>query len=142
MNEQERWQLITDLDEELLKEGVILSEWSTFLVRDADTAFASGANLAAILTALAAVESHLKYEYGDRARERLVELIDKASIEEGLRADLHRLRRYRNKWVHVDEPRNDEKLLSRPDQYEAELEEMAVLAIRSLRRTLYTEQWL
>jgi hypothetical protein len=65
MNEQERWQLITDLDEGLLKEGVTLSEWSAFLVRDADTAFASGADLAAILTALAAVESHLKYEWGD-----------------------------------------------------------------------------
>ena len=141
MTEEEKWEFINDLDEELLLGGVILSEWSAFLVRDADTAFASGANLAAILTALAGIESHLKYEYGSNQRERLVDLIDSASIDEALRAELHVLRRYRNKWVHVADPHEDTGLLAQPDTHAAELEQMASRAIRALRQAIYTEQW-
>jgi hypothetical protein len=142
MTEQEKWDFVNQLDEDLLKGGVMLSEWSTFLIRDADIAFTSGANLAALLTALAGIESHLKYEYGERKRERLVDLINKAPIEEDLRRDLHRLRKYRNQWVHVDVPSDDETLLSDPEKHERELEVMATLAIRSLRRTIYAEQWI
>ena len=69
-------------------------------------------------------------------------MIDKAPIEEDLRQDLHRLRKYGNQWVHVDEPAEDESLLADPEGHEAELQEMAVLAIRSLRRTICTEQWI
>lgn len=142
MNEQDKWEFLNKLDEELLKGSVILSEWSTFLIREADVAFTSGANLSALITALAAVESHLKYEYGEKTRERLVDLIDKATIEEDLREDLHRLRKYRNHWVHVEDPSNDETLITDPWKHERELEDMAMLAIRSLRRTIYTEQGL
>jgi hypothetical protein len=142
MNENEKWDFINKLDEELLVGGVILSEWSTFLIRDADTAFAAGAHLAAILTALAGIESHLKYEYGSEQRERLVQLIDAASITDELRAELHELRRYRNRWVHVSDPHDDANLLSRPEAHEAELEQMATRAIRALRQTIYTEQWI
>jgi hypothetical protein len=141
MTEQDKLEFINKLDEELLKGGVILSEWSTFLIRDADVAFQSGAHLSAILTSLAAVESHLKYEYGEKKNERLVDLIDKAPIEEDLREDLHLLRKYRNKWVHVNDPGQDDDLLTKPDKYEEELEKMACLAIKSLRRSIYTEQW-
>jgi len=142
MNEQDKWEFINALDEELLKGGVILSEWSTFLIRDAEMAFVSGANLSTLLTALAGVESHLKYEYGEGKRDRLVDLISKAPIEDDLRQDLHHLRKYRNRWVHVDDPTDDEDLLSDPEKHEKELEEMAKLAIRSLMRTIYTEQWI
>lgn len=141
MTEQKKRDFINQLDENLLQGGVLLSEWSTFLIRDTDIAFTSGANLAAMLTALAGIESHLKYEYGEKKRERLVDLIDKSPIEEDLRQDLHRLRRYRNQWVHVDDPSADETLLSDPEKHERELEVMATLAIRSLRRIMYAEQW-
>ncbi len=117
MTEQDEWDFINNLDEELLKGGVILSEWSVFLIQDADFAFAAGANLGALPTALAGIESHLKYEYGENKRERLIELIDKASIEEDLRQNLHRLRKYRNQWVHVDEPAEDESLLVDPEKH-------------------------
>lgn len=142
MNENEKWDYINELDEELLKGGVILSEWSSFLIRDADKAFVNGANLSALLTALAGVESHLKYEYGEDKRERLIDLIKKAPIEDDLRVDLHRLRKCRNKWVHVEYPAEDGDLLSDPERYEKELEEMAFLAIKSLRRTIYAAQWI
>jgi len=142
MTEDAKWEFINKLDEELLVGGVILSEWSSFLIRDADTAFTSGAHLAAILTALAGIESHLKYEYGSERRERLVDLIDAASITDELRAELHSLRRYRNRWVHVSDPHEDADLLSNSEAHEAALEQMATRAIRALRQTIYTEQWI
>ncbi|NQU11657.1 hypothetical protein HQ590_12760 [bacterium] len=141
MTEQEKCDYLNKLDEELLRGGVMLSEWSTFQIRDADVAYTSGAHLAAILTALAGVESHLRYEYKQEKRQRLVDLIDHAPIEDDLRRDLHRLRRFRNQWVHVDDPAADADLLSKPEKHASELEEMATLAMRALRRTIYAEQW-
>ena len=63
MTEQDKWDYINDLDEELLQGGVILSEWTTFLVKDAEMAFCVGANLASILACQAAIESHLRFDY-------------------------------------------------------------------------------
>ena len=56
MTEDERWAHLIVLDDELLKGGVILAEWCSFIVRDADTAFAGGAHLAALLTAVSGIE--------------------------------------------------------------------------------------
>ena len=60
----------------------MLSEWASFVVREADTAFAMGADLASILTAVAAIETHLRAEYGSNS-DRLVTLIDRASSGPG-----------------------------------------------------------
>jgi hypothetical protein len=141
MTEDEKWNFIVSLDDESLRGGVILSEWSAFLVRDADTAFAGGAHLATILTSLAGIESHLKYDESSARRERLVELINAASISDSLRTELHALRRYRNKWVHVSDPHEDTDLLKNPGAHDAELEEMAKRAVRALRETLYSAPW-
>ena len=59
MNRDERWKYLAALDDELLKGGVILSEWCSFIVREADTAFAEGANLASILTAVSGIETYV-----------------------------------------------------------------------------------
>jgi hypothetical protein len=139
MTEEEKWVFINNLDEELLRGSVIIAEWSTFLIRDADTAFTSGANLASILVALAGIESHLRYEYGGDRPRCLIDLIEGSSLDDDLRKDLHFLRKYRNKWVHVDAPAKDNHLLSNPNKHERELEDVAVVAIRSLRRIIY--QW-
>jgi hypothetical protein len=58
MNHDERWNYLVVLDAEMLKGGVILSEWCSFIVREADTAFANGANLASILTAVFGIETY------------------------------------------------------------------------------------
>ena len=34
MTEEDKWTYIVNLDEELLKGGVILSEWTTFLAKE------------------------------------------------------------------------------------------------------------
>jgi hypothetical protein len=58
MAQEDRWLQLLALDEELLKGGVILSEWYSFIVREADTAFAGGAYLASILTAVSGIETY------------------------------------------------------------------------------------
>lgn len=141
MNQEERGAHIVALDEELLKGGVILSEWCSFIVREADMAFVAGADLASILTAVSGIETYLRSEYAETGRERLIELINLASIDADLKADLHTLRRYRNKWVHVDAPWGDESLLEHPEKIEHELERMGLFAVRALRRTIYEGQW-
>lgn len=141
MKEDERWAHIVTLDDELLKGDTILSEWCTFIVRDADTAFASGAYLAAILAAVSGIETYLRSEYSNTGKERLVELINGARIDASLKTDLQALRKYRNKWVHVDSPWEDEKLLEHSEAVEGELEEMAFFAVRALRRTIYGNHW-
>ena len=145
MNEQEKWEYINKLDEELLVGGVILSEWSTFLIREAETAFCNGASLAAILIAVAGIESHLRFEYfsePSERKQRLHDLIENAPIPHELKQDLHKLRRYRNKWVHVEDPSDDEELLNRPEYVEKEIENTAQIAIRVLMQTIYLEQWI
>lgn len=141
MNTDERWAHLIALDEELLKGGVILSEWCSFIVREADTAFASGAHLASILTAVSGIETYLRAVYAVTGKERLADLIEGSLIAEDLKADLHALRRYRNRWVHVDEPWDDQELVEKPEEMERELEAKAFLAARGLRRTLYSNQW-
>lgn len=140
MPEEDKWQYLLALDEQLLKGGVILSEWAAFLIRDADIAFVGGAYLASIITGLAGVETYLRGESGEY-KQRFVELIDESELETDLKQELHALRKYRNKWVHVADPINDTSLLESPNRYEEELEEMARRCAVALRRTIYTNPW-
>jgi len=141
MEPQSRWDHLLALDEELLKGGVILSEWCSFIVREADLAFVSGAHLASILTAVSGIETYLRSEYAKAKKDKLFVLIDQAPIDPILKSDLHKLRKYRNKWVHVDEPWEDGPLIQMPEQFDKELEEIAFFAARCLRRTIYENQW-
>ncbi|WP_220357736.1 hypothetical protein [Xanthomonas campestris] len=130
------------LDEELLGGGVILSEWCSFIVLEADLAFVGGAHLASILTAVSGIETYLRSEYGSKSRDKLFDLIDQAPLNPGLKADLQKIRKYRNKWVHVDDPWNDTLLIEGPENFDKEVEEMAFFAIRCLRRTIYENPWI
>jgi len=141
MTEEEKWQYLAELDEELLQGGVILSEWATFLIKDADLAFVSCAYLASIITGIAGVETHLRGEGGSNMQ-RLVDLIRESDLEEDLKQELQILRKYRNKWVHVSDPWEDDALLDAPEEHETELEEMAKRCAIALRRTIYTNPWI
>ena len=142
MNEEERSSHLVALDDELLKGGVILSEWCSFIVREADVAFVKGAHLASIMTAVAGIETYLRSEYAHGKKSTFFHLIDESPIDNGLRTELHTLRKYRNKWVHVEEPWDDAELLSSPETFEAECEEMAFRAVRVLRKTIYENLWI
>jgi hypothetical protein len=133
------WDYIVALDDELMKGGYVLPEWAFLLTKEADTAFVSGAPVAAVLTAHAAVEAYLR---GEGGRERnSAELIDGSGLPEDLVADLHRVRRYRNRWVHVDDPWDDRGELEEPEGMAEQAVGMARLALRSLRRVLYSMPW-
>lgn len=141
MNEEERWEHLITLDDELLKGGVILSEWCSFIVRETDMAFTKGANLAAILTAVSGIETYLRSEYSSGERLTFFKLIDAAPIDQELKRDLHELRKYRNKWVHVNDPWDDQDLIENPENTESELNQMALFAAKLLRKTIYENQW-
>lgn len=145
MTKEEKWDYINQLDEELLLGGVILSEWTTFLVRDAEIAFCSGANLSSILACQAAVESHLRFDYFDPTKSKgwsFYSLIEKSEFEIEVKSELHELRKFRNKWVHVNDPTNDQDLLERPDFYENELEEFSKKAIKTMLKVLYSNPFI
>jgi hypothetical protein len=141
IQKNDRWAELLALDDELLKGGVILSEWCSFIVRESDIAYANDAHLASILTAVSGIETYLRSEHSETGKERLVDLINQASIDLELKEDLHTLRKYRNKWVHLDDPWDDQNLLECPEETEIELQKMAFFAARALRRTIYENQW-
>jgi hypothetical protein len=141
MNESDRWNYLLRLDEEFLVGDVVLSEWCSMIVQEADKAYARGAFLASILTAVSGIETYLRSEFGG-SRKRLIHLIDEAPISDELKAKLHELRCYRNKWVHIEEPWDDRNLLEHPQHFEADLEEKAHFAARVLRETIYLRQGL
>lgn len=130
------------LHDELLLGNVMLSEWSTFLARDAENAFESNADLATILMSQATIESHLRYEYfyGESRKLGFYDLIEESPIPAELREVLHKIRKYRNRWVHVNDPHDDQDLLDRPQYYENEVEEMAFVAITAMLKVIYLEQ--
>ena len=141
MTGEERNAYILRLDDELLLGGVILSEWCTLITQQADIAFEAGADLAALLIAVSGIETHLRSESSSDQSVRLHRLIDDSGMSDPLKKDLHAMRRYRNRWVHVDEPWQDEELLSNPERTLNELESMSTLAMRLLRTVLYTNPW-
>ena len=141
MTTEAKWKFLTDLDETLLQGGVILSEWATFLIKDSDLAFVAGAHLASIITGLAAIETHLRSE-GGSSTERLVQLIEHSDLERDLKEEINILRKYRNTWVHVADPWQDDDLLDSPAQHEAELEEKAKRCAVALRRTIFANPWI
>ncbi|ADP17086.1 hypothetical protein AXYL_03766 [Achromobacter xylosoxidans A8] len=69
-----------------------------------------------------------------------MQLIENSPISDDLKADLHKLRKYRNRWVHVDEPWSDRMLIDEPTAMESELENMAFFAARTLRKAIYANQ--
>jgi len=145
MTEEQKWDYILQLDEELLLGGVILSEWTTFLAKDAETAFCSGAYLASILASQSAIESHLRYDYFNSTETKgwsFYDLIEKADLSSELTKELHDLRKYRNKWVHVNDPANDNELLERPEYFETELAEFSKATIKTMLKVLYCKPWI
>ena len=140
MNEESRWAHLVKLDDELLKGGVAFSEWCTFVVKDADIAFANGAYLSAIVMGLSAMETYLRSE-ANAGRSSLYELIETSDLRSGLKDRLHELRKFRNKWVHVNDPNNDEMLLEKPEVHENEIEKMALISMRAVREILYSNQF-
>ncbi len=143
--EEDKWEYINQLDDELLLGGVVLSEWTTLLAKDSETAYCSGAYLSSILSSQAAIESHLRYDYFysvDTKGWSFFELIEKSDLVDDLKCELNILRKFRNKWIHVNDPSNDEDLLERPKYYENELADFSTVTIRTMLKILYSNPYI
>ena len=142
MKNSDREQYVNDLWELHHLGGLTISEYATFMARDCATAFYAGADLATLLTACSTVETYLRSE-GNSAKSYSTfnDLIDQSGLSVELISDLHEIRKYRNRWVHVNEPDNDIILLDQPELVEAEIEKFAILALKSMVRTLCSNQW-
>lgn len=140
MSTTERWEWIVSLDEKIVKGDVILPGWCTTIVKEADFAYAHGAHLAAILTAVAGIESYLRSQEPFVERKSLKRLIEDSLLSIDLKVRLHGLRTYRNMWVHVDDPWDDQDILDNPDKHEGDLTIRAREAIVLLRETIYSSQ--
>jgi hypothetical protein len=120
--------------------SVEISAWAHFLILDSDVAFIKGADLAAFITAVSGIETQLRFDHSELGqRLRFVDLINQSQLSSDLKAELHELRRYRNKWVHVSDPW-DESLVDQLDQPETlrlELESWTLRAITALRQAYY-----
>ena len=144
MTEDEREKYLYDLDEELLKGSVLFSPWSIFLILESDKAFIKGVHLAAMLTAMAGIETQLRFDHSEPGEKLgLAQLIDHSSLSAELKRELHELRRFRNKWVHISDPWDEslveqmEKKMEDPDAAGAEIEPWALRAVTALRQTFY-----
>jgi hypothetical protein len=143
MTENEREQYLYGLDEELLKGSVLFSPWCHFLILESDTAFIKGAHLAALLTAMSGIETQLRFDHSEPGKRlRLVELIDRSSLSPDLKSEIHELREYRNKWVHIADPWDESSIedVAVPQALHAEIEPWALRALTALRHAFYWYQ--
>ena len=140
MTEEEKRAFLDALEEEILKGGAELSEWATRIALDATEAFFCGQYLATLLTAMAAIETHLRFHYGS-PKMRLSELVDQALVEDTLKMEIHALRQYRNRWVHIEDPWDEAPVIHDLELVEKELFGFAKRSIEAMYRVLYCEQW-
>jgi hypothetical protein len=111
------------------------------VIKDADIAFAKGAYLSAIVMGLSAVETHLRLEAG-AGRSNLYDLIVASKLHCGLTNRIHELRKFQNRWIHVNDLWNDEILLENPEIHEEEIEKAAFASVRVVREILYSNPWI
>lgn len=139
--DEDRWAYLLALDDELLIGGVIVSEWSAYLIRQADIAYSANADLAALLTGQAAIESHLRFMgFGAKAGTNFFNLIERSDFSPEIKAGLHEIRRFRNSWVHIADPEDDADLLAHPERHDEFISAMAKKAMRLVRVVAYADQ--
>jgi len=142
LSKQDREQYWLDLEESLLVGGAAYSEWCNFIAKDTYTAFIHGADLSSIVMSLACIETYLKTENPDLRKQPLSLLIDNESLlSDNERQILHKLRRYRNKWVHMYDL-NDDEILENEASFSHEAEEMSCLAVKMLLTILFIDQFI
>ncbi|NBB78612.1 MAG: hypothetical protein GVY36_04100 [Verrucomicrobia bacterium] len=111
------------------------SEWVTKLSYDAIEAFLHHLDIASILTTTATIETLLRLE--DPNIRNFRRLIERSKLNEGDKLRLNSLRAYRNQWVHVNKPFDDEHLHTNTKNAEEELSYMAKTGIEVMYTLIY-----
>lgn len=139
--EQEKWDYLLALDDELLKGGVIIGAKASALIQNSDIAYCAGAPVAAIVLAVAAMESHLREEFGLDDAKGFRDVIDGTDFDLAVKSDLHDLRRERNRWVHARDDGDNDDWLHNDIAGADGLEPFARKAVRLLRIVVYDNPW-
>ncbi|MBO7608498.1 MAG: hypothetical protein J6T28_12920 [Paludibacteraceae bacterium] len=121
MDKRER--VLLDIQEEVLQGGISVQDWTTFQLMNAYISYCAGATLSCIIMCQTTIESYMRddEQLSDRS---FHDLIENCSYNQEMKRKLHKLRKYRNNWTHINEQGN-EFLID-----ENELEEMALFSYR------------
>ncbi len=101
----EREKVLLNIQNDVLKGGICVQDWTTFQLENAYIAFCAGADLACILMCQAAIESYMRDDEGLKNRS-FYDLIEHCSYDAKTKMKLHKLREYRNKWIHISEQKD------------------------------------
>ncbi len=142
MNKEDREKFFIEQEEKLLVGGATFSEWCTFISKSVYDAFINGADLATVITALACIETYFRTEDSSSRKKDLCTLIDQYPfLDADDHQDLHKLRKYRNRWVHINAP-DDLPILFYEEEFLKEAEEMAFLSVRLLLTVLFSHPFI
>lgn len=120
-----RKKCLEKIQDEVLRGGICLEDWTSFQLENAYISFCAGADLSCILMCQAAIESFLRRDEYISSRS-FFDVIEKCPLSKDLRNRLHHLRQYRNKWMHIDDLEDDNAIVI---DYN-ELEKMAIFSYR------------
>lgn len=118
-----REQTLLDIQDDVLKGGICVQDWTTFQLENAYISYCAGADLSCVVMCQAAIESYMRddEQLSDRS---FYDLIENCSYDQEMKKKLHKLREYRNHWTHINEQKQEFVI-----DYE-ELEEVALFSYR------------
>lgn len=119
-----REKILLALQDEVLKGGICVQDWTTYQLENAYLSFCAGAYLSCIVMCQAAIESFMRDD------ERLTDcsfynLVENSSYDSELKMKLHKLRNYRNSWTHINEHEEEFRIS------DEQIMEMAIFAYRT-----------
>lgn len=142
MNREDREKFFIEQEERLLVGGAAFSEWCTFMSKSVYDAFINGADVATVITALACIETYFRTEDNFSRKKNLHTLIEEYPfLDDDERQQLHKLRKYRNRWVHMNSI-DDSGILMNEEVYLKEAEEMALLSVKLLLTVLFSHPFI
>ena len=88
MNKREK--VLLDIQEDVLKGGICVQDWTTFQLENAFISYCAGATLSCIIMCQTAIESYMRDD--ERLTDRcFYELIDNSSFNQEMKKKLHKL---------------------------------------------------
>ena len=142
MNKEEREKFWIEQEELILLGGACFSEWCTFISKSVYDAFINGADIATVITSIACIETYFKTENFENKNKSIMQLINEADfLDKEEKESLHKLRTYRNSWVHAKRL-DDSDILADETPFLIEAEEMAILSVKLLLTVLFSNPFI
>lgn len=97
---EKRKQILLQIQDEVLRGGICFDDLTSFQLENAYIAFCAGADLACLVMCQAALESYIKDDENIESN-RFYDIVENSSYSDEIKQQLHHLRQYRNKWMHI-----------------------------------------